>query len=152
MFQDKALLSTAGWQLPGVHNLHNLAAVLTVVQALGLDVKPALNAIKKCPPLPHRLQPLGSFNGVHVINDSIASTPHATWAALQTVPIDRTVLLVGGYDRGVDWTWFAKKLADNPPKHILCSGANGRLISQTLAQHNAIIKLSLVDTLKISCS
>lgn len=148
MHQDKALLSTAGWPLKGAHNLENLAAVLTVLKVMGLDVKPALNAVKRCPPLPHRLQSLGVFNGVDVINDSIASTPHATWAALQTVPVERTVLLVGGYERGVDWRWFAEKIADKPPKLIICSGANGERISQTLKKHNAIIKLLQVDTLR----
>ncbi len=148
MHQDKALLSTAGWQLKGAHNLQNLAAVLTVLKVMGLDVKPALNAVKRCPPLPHRLQSLGVFNGVAVINDSIASTPHATWAALQTVPVERTVLLVGGYERGVDWDWFAEKIANKPPKRIICSGANGERISQTLEKHNAIIKCTRVDTLQ----
>lgn len=148
MFQDKALLSTAGWLLKGTHNLQNLAAMLTVLKVLGLDVKTALNAVKHCPPLPHRLQSLGNFKGVQVINDSIATTPHATWAALQTVPIKNTVLLVGGYERGVDWRWFAEKIADKPPKLVICSGANGERISQTLQQHNVIIKFLLVDTLR----
>lgn len=148
MFQDKALLSTAGWSLRGEHNLHNLAAVLTVLKVLDLDVKPALNAIKKCSPLPHRLQSLGQFNGVHVINDSIASTPHASWAALQTCPAQRTVLLLGGFERGVDWHWFAEKITNNPPKGIICSGANGRRIYDTLKQHNVIMKLTWVDDLK----
>lgn len=147
MHQDKALLSTAGWQLSGAHNLHNLAAVMTVVKVLGLDVKPALNAVKKCPPLPHRLQSLGTIGGVHVINDSIASTPHATWAALQTCPIERTVLLLGGYDRGVDWQWFAQKITNKSPKKILCSGANGQRILQTLQQHNDIMDVEYVTTL-----
>ncbi|KAA3650301.1 MAG: UDP-N-acetylmuramoyl-L-alanine--D-glutamate ligase [Proteobacteria bacterium] len=147
MHQDKALLSTAGWQLSGVHNLHNLAAVMTVLKVMGLDVKPALNAIKKCPPLPHRLQSLGTFDGVRVINDSIASTPHASWAALQTCPAERTVLLLGGYERGVDWLWFAKKIMANPPKKIICSGANGQRISQILLQHDGIIDCEYMPTL-----
>jgi UDP-N-acetylmuramoylalanine--D-glutamate ligase len=148
MFQDKALLSQAGWALPGRHNLENLAAVMSVIQLMKLDAKPALNRIKKCSPLPHRLAPVGTFDGVHVIDDSIASTPHATWAALQTVAIRRTVLLLGGFERGIDWQWFAEKIANNPPKHIICSGANGQRISQILKEQNDIIKLSQVDTLQ----
>ena len=148
MFQDKALLSTAGWSLRGVHNLHNLAAVLTVLKVLDLDVKPALNAIKKCSPLPHRLQSLGAFKGVHVINDSIASTPHASWAALQTCPAQRTVLLLGGYERGVDWHWFAEKIADKPPKKIIGSGANGQRILQTLQSHNDIMDCEYIASLE----
>ncbi len=148
MYRDKALLSTAGWLIPGVHNLLNLAAVLSVLVSVDCPLMPALNTLKKLPPLPHRLQPLDLIQGVHVINDSIASTPHATWVALQTCPISRTVLLVGGFERGVDWLWFAQKIADTPPKLIICSGANGSRIEQTFRQLAKPLVTQLVPDLK----
>lgn len=148
MYRDKALLSTAGWLIPGVHNLLNLAAVLSVLVAVECPLMAALNALKKLPPLPHRLQPLGLIQGVHVVNDSIASTPHATWVALQTCPIARTVLLVGGFERGVDWQWLAKKMLVTPPKLIICSGANGPRIEQTLRQQGKSLVTQLVPDLK----
>ena len=148
MYRDKALLSSGGWLIPGVHNLANLAAVLSVLVAVGCPLMPALNALKKLPPLPHRLQPLGLINGVHVINDSIASTPHATWVALQTCPLAKTVLLVGGFERGVDWQWLAQKIAATPPKLIICSGANGPRIEQTLRHQGKSLVTLLVPDLK----
>lgn len=130
MYQDKALLSRYGWALQGAHNLVNAAAVLTVLDVLQLDVKKALNSLKSFEPLPHRLQPIGEIDGVQYINDSISSTPHATLAALKTVDYDKTLLLIGGFDRGVDWNWWVEAIKNQPPKVILCSGQNGEKIHQ----------------------
>ena len=66
-------------------------------------------------PLPHRLQPLGERDGIEYVNDSIATTPYATskrCAASRTAPV---TVLVGGFDRGVDWQRFARHVATHPP-------------------------------------
>ena len=64
--------------LSGEHNALNLCAALTVVDALGLDARAAVPAARTFQPLPHRLQTLGERDGLHWINDSIATTPQAT--------------------------------------------------------------------------
>ncbi|MCX7553935.1 UDP-N-acetylmuramoyl-L-alanine--D-glutamate ligase [Marinicella sp. S1101] len=130
MYQDKALVSAYGWQLKGRHNLHNAAAVCAIVLMLGLDIKIAINAIKQFKPLPHRLQLVAEFNGVKFINDSISSTPHSTLAAMGTVDLSRTILLVGGFDRGVDWQWWVEAIEERPPQLIICSGENSKKIHQ----------------------
>lgn len=132
MYQDKALLSQYGWQLKGAHNLKNAAAVCTVLTLLGLDIKSGINALKQFKALPHRLETVAELDGVTYINDSIASTPHATWAAMSTVDLQHTILLVGGFDRGVDWSWWVDKLTDAAPKMIICSGDNGEKIQQLI--------------------
>jgi UDP-N-acetylmuramoylalanine--D-glutamate ligase len=147
MYQDKALLSEYGWQLKGAHNLRNAAAVCTVLTKLGLDIKSGMNALKKFQPLPHRLETVAVLNGVTYINDSIASTPHATWAAMGTVELSRTILLVGGYDRGVDWSWWVEKLVEQAPKMIVCSGENGKKIQQLIL--NSQIKTQCIWVTKL---
>ena len=135
MYQDKPLLSEHGWKLLGRHNLVNAAAVLAVIEMLGLDVRAAVNAMRSFEPLAHRLQTVAELNGVHYIDDSIASTPVATLAALAVVPNAKTVLLLGGYDRGIDWSDFAVSIHDEPPKMVLCSGQNGTMIADVLRSH-----------------
>ncbi len=132
MYQDKALISVYGWQLKGVHNLSNAAAVCTVMGLLGLDIKTVINELKTFKALPHRLETVARLAGVSYINDSISSTPHATWAALSTVDMKNTILLVGGYDRGIDWSWWVEKLHESSPKMIVCSGQNGKKIQQLI--------------------
>lgn len=132
MWQDQALLSEYGWLLKGRHNLRNAAAVCAVMRALGADMRPVINAIKRFQPLPHRLQTVAEIDGVTYINDSIASTPHATQAAMATVDPKHTILLVGGFDRGVDWSWWVAGLSDAAPKMIICSGQNGEKIHRLI--------------------
>ncbi len=135
MYQDKALMSEYGWQLKGTHNLVNAAAVCAVVSYLKQDIKVCMNVLKQFQPLPHRLQPIGKIKGVQFVNDSISSTPHATLAALKTLNASKTILLVGGYDRGVDWEWWASSVVKNPPKAINCSGQNGEKIHTIILNH-----------------
>ena len=132
MLQHQALLSSHGWQLKGRHNLQNAAAVCAVMWTLGADMKPVINAIKRFQPLPHRLQTVAEIDGVSYINDSISSTPHATQAALATVDPKHTILLIGGFDRGVDWSWWVDALHQNAPKMIICSGQNGEKIHRLI--------------------
>ena len=132
MYQDKALLSPFGWSLKGRHNIINAAAVCQITSCLGFDIMPVLNAIKRFQPLPHRLQTVAELDGVSYVDDSIASTPKATKAALETHDAARTILLVGGFDRGLDWQWFAEELRQAPPKAVLCSGENGKKIADVI--------------------
>jgi len=88
--------------LPGRHNrLNILASALTAALAGG---DPALFATvaEAFPGVPHRLERVGETRGILFINDSIATTPDRTLAALRAV--DRPVLLLaGGYDKGLDY-------------------------------------------------
>ncbi len=93
--------------LRGHHNAANLCAALTVIDLLGLDAKDSLRALPDFVNLPHRLQSLGCIDSLEWINDSIATTPAAVVAAVGAMPATRPlVLLLGGYDRGVDWQLF----------------------------------------------
>ncbi len=121
--------------LLGAHNRLNVRAALSLVAAAGVDWPLTLDALQQFQPLPHRLTSLGMRAGVRVVDDSIATTPHATLAALACFERARVVVLVGGFDRGLDWHDFAIDVALNPPKAVVISGANGAAIA--LALHEA---------------
>ena len=103
--------------------------------------------MKTFQPLAHRLQYLGKIGKHHAINDSISTTPIATMAALGTVDRSRTILLVGGFDRGNDWTKFADSLNERPPKLLLISGANGEAIYNHLQSIDAKFSFMYCKTL-----
>nr|WP_242111630.1 UDP-N-acetylmuramoyl-L-alanine--D-glutamate ligase [Luteimonas aquatica] len=111
---DARVLDTASIPLPGRHNRGNLCAVLTAVEALGLDAAALAPHAASFAPLPHRLQTLGVREGIVYVNDSISTTPHASLAALEVFRGRRVALLVGGHDRGLDWTDFAEALSNRP--------------------------------------
>jgi len=118
--------------LPGQHNLLNIAAALTAAGAAGLDLEAAAHSIATFECLPHRLQVLGKREGVTYVNDSIASTPVATMAALEALR-DRPILLIlGGFDRGLDWSRYAKSFREVPPRVIIGLPESGPRIIETL--------------------
>lgn len=130
---DMAVMDTAGLPLPGRHNRGNLCAVLTAIEALGIEAAPLARTGADFVPLPHRLQPLGTRDGVLWVNDSISTTPHASLAALDVYRGRRVALLVGGHDRGLDWQVFADAMRAGAPQLIVTMGQNGSRIHDLLA-------------------
>lgn len=129
----EAVMDTAALPLPGRHNRGNLCAVLTAIEALGLDARPLAAQAAAFQPLPHRLQTLGERAGVVYVNDSISTTPHATLAALECFRGRRVAVLVGGHDRGVDWSGFAAAMRTGAPHAVVTMGENGPRIRDALA-------------------
>jgi len=118
--------------LPGLHNRINLCAALTAVEALGIDAVTLAANVNVFKLLPHRLQNLGARDGVQFINDSISTTPHASMAALDSLKGTKLAIIVGGYDRGVDWGVFADRMVVDPPKVVITMGQNGPRIYERL--------------------
>ncbi len=111
--------------LPGAHNLSNIAAALTVLREIGADLSAGVSSIASFRSLSHRLQTVGEKAGVRYINDSIASTPVATVAALEAFAGQRITLLVGGLDRGLDWTPYIARMKMMLPDAIIGIPDNG---------------------------
>jgi UDP-N-acetylmuramoylalanine--D-glutamate ligase len=128
-----AVMDTARLPLPGRHNRGNLCAVLAAIDALGEDATALAPHAATFHPLPHRLQALGTRDGVGYVNDSISTTPHASLAALELYRGRRVAILVGGHDRGVDWDGFADAMRQHAPVAIVTMGQNGPRIHALLA-------------------
>ncbi len=131
---EHAVFDTQHVPLPGRHNRGNLCAVLAAIEALGLDAAALAPHAATFQPLPHRLQTLGVRDGITWVNDSISTTPHATMAALECYRGRRVALLVGGHDRGIDWSDFAEAMRTQAPAAIVTLGQNGPKIHDLLAQ------------------
>nr|WP_305077523.1 UDP-N-acetylmuramoyl-L-alanine--D-glutamate ligase [Pseudoxanthomonas sp. PXM01] len=129
---DVFVMDTRPLPLPGRHNRGNLCAVLTALEAAGIDALPLAAHAQSFRPLPNRLQTMGTRDGITWVNDSISTTPHATLAALECFAGRRIALLVGGHDRGVDWSDFAAHMREQAPHTIITMGANGPRIHDLL--------------------
>lgn len=121
----QAVLDTRALPLPGRHNRINLCAALAAVECLGLDAAALAPHAASFKPLPHRLQSLGVRGGVEAVNDSISTTPQAALAALDCYRGRRVAILVGGYDRGLDWGVFAERIAAESVHAVITMGQNG---------------------------
>ncbi|WP_449429239.1 UDP-N-acetylmuramoyl-L-alanine--D-glutamate ligase [Rhodanobacter umsongensis] len=131
---EQAVFDLAALAAPGLHNALNACAALAALEATGFDAVEAAPALADFHPLPHRLQPLGERDGVSWINDSISTTPQATLAALDSVAGREVTVIVGGHDRGLDWSDFVQATKDRAHLRIVTQGANGPRIAQVLRQ------------------
>ncbi len=128
----ESILPLAKIPLPGEHNAQNVCAALAAIECAGLDAIVAANHVADFRPLPHRLQSLGVRDGIEYINDSISTTPYATIEALRSLQGRAVTVLVGGFDRGVDWNPFVEYVAYHAPHGIVAMGANGARIAESL--------------------
>jgi UDP-N-acetylmuramoylalanine--D-glutamate ligase len=142
---DERILPLSAIPLPGEHNAMNVCAALAAIECAGLDAVAAARHVAGFKPLPHRLQSLGVRGGIEYVNDSISTTPHATLEALRSLHGRAVTVLVGGFDRGVDWNPFVEYVAKHPPHAIVAMGANGVRIAESL--HAAGIPVTQADAL-----
>jgi UDP-N-acetylmuramoylalanine--D-glutamate ligase len=143
---DARVFAIAKLPVPGEHNALNACAALAALEAVGHDAIAAAPALARFHALPHRLQPLGERDGRHWINDSISTTPQATLAALASVSGRDITVIVGGHDRGLDWSEFVETVSDQARLAIVAQGANGPRIAVALREAQAVGEVSLVAT------
>ena len=144
---EQAVFELSRSPLPGAHNALNACAALATLEAAGVEAAAAAPAIATFRPLPHRLQPLGERDGITWVDDSIATTPQATLEALASLRGRETCVLVGGYERGLDWAPFARALDGRPPHAVVTMGANGERIAQVLRESGGRYRLASAGTL-----
>lgn len=92
--------------LRGRHNLCNVVAAVAIGWAIGLPLAAMRAAVKGFRGVPHRLEFVRSWGGADWYNDSIATAPERTIAAIQAFG-EPLVLLLGGRDKNLDWDELA---------------------------------------------
>lgn len=126
---------------PGLHNALNACAALAALETLGFDAVKAAPALTDFHPLPHRLQPLGEHDGRYWVNDSISTTPQAALAALDSLVGREVTVIVGGHDRGLDWSDFVQATRARTQLRIVAQGANGPRITAALRAAKTAVPL-----------
>jgi UDP-N-acetylmuramoylalanine--D-glutamate ligase len=102
----------ADLSIVGEHNLYNAMAAAAVALALGISADAIELGVRNFKPLPHRLQFVGEWEVRRFYNDSLATTPESVFAALGSFN-EPIVLLAGGYDKGIDLTGLAERIASH---------------------------------------
>ncbi len=129
--------------LKGEHNKANAMAALSVAKILALDMEKAVESVLGFETLAHRMQFVGEKEGVLYYDDSISTVPQATLAALKALNRVDTLIL-GGMDRGIDYSVLVKELPEYGLRNIAFTGKAGRrmasLMENAALQYNCIIE------------
>lgn len=107
--------------LIGQHNIDNACAAVTAAWQYTKDVGAIAKALYRFAGLPHRLQFVAEVRGVKYYDDSIATTPGSAIAALRAFRQPKIIIL-GGSDKGADFTELAQEVAKSGVKEAILIG------------------------------
>ncbi len=127
---DGASISLTGLALQGGHNQENAAAACLAARAAGATLDGVRRAVRDFRGLPHRMEYVGTKNGVRYFNDSKATNLDAVIRALETFDAP-VVLIAGGRDKGTDFTLLGPALRGRV-KRLVAMGEAGGLLRETL--------------------
>ncbi len=117
-------------QLPGRHNIANVLAACAIAAAASLALPAIQTAIEEFTGIPHRLEFIRNINGADWYNDSIATAPERTMAAIEAFE-GPLVLLLGGRDKNLPWDDLAQLIHQRVRAVVLFGEAAG-LIEKAL--------------------
>ncbi len=117
--------------LKGEHNLKNIMAAIGACVLNDISDETIREGILTFKGLEHRLEYVGEHRLIHFYNDSIATIPEATIEAIKSLPNVDTVIL-GGFDRGIDYSQLADFLAASQVRNLVLLGAAGKRIGECL--------------------
>ena len=125
--------------LPGRHNLLNIMAAVLACSLQSIPGQMIIEGIGDFKGLEHRIEYVGDFHGIRYYNDSISTIPQATIAAVSTLK-DVDTLILGGFDRGIDYTILIDFLAGSAIRNLIFIGQAGERISLMLSEADILDK------------
>ena len=143
--EEKIYDTNSERKLLGVHNLNNIMFALTVSNILNLNKDKTIETINNFEALPHRIEYVGKYHDITFYNDSIATIPEAAINSIEALKNVNT-LIIGGLDRGIDYTKFITYLDNSNIENIICMPTTGHNIGKRLS-NNGINKF-YVETIE----
>lgn len=112
--------------LTGKHNLYNSMAAGISANVAGIRNETIKEALSSFTGVEHRLEKVADINGVEYINDSKATNVNSCWYALQSMK-KRTILILGGKDKGNDYSEIADLVKEKCSGLIFLGADNSKL-------------------------
>jgi UDP-N-acetylmuramoylalanine--D-glutamate ligase len=135
---DPVMLRT-DLRLLGLHNVANALAALLAAQSAGCSVEAMAAALRDFRPIHHRLELVGSVEAVTYVNDSIATTPGRSSAALRAID-EPVVLIAGGRHKNVPMNEWAELICRRA-RAVVVVGEAAPLIKTALEEVGARIPI-----------
>jgi UDP-N-acetylmuramoylalanine--D-glutamate ligase len=136
--EDFITMSIYDFALKGKHNQYNTMAACVAGYTMDIRKEKIREAVQDFHGLEHRMEYVSMIRGVEFINDSKATNVNSTWYALESMT-KPTILILGGVDKGNDYTLLADMVKEKV-KSIICLGVDNKKI------HEAFPDTPMVDT------
>ncbi|MBP3460105.1 MAG: UDP-N-acetylmuramoyl-L-alanine--D-glutamate ligase [Lachnospiraceae bacterium] len=120
--------------LLGAHNYLDIAFVYGICCDMGISDEQFLSGLRSYVPLPHRLQFIGTVEGISYYDDSISTIDETTIQALNTIENADTVL-IGGMDREISYVNLEEYLSQSKVAHIILMEATGKRIYEEIMKN-----------------
>lgn len=122
----RRLMKASAIPLPGAHNVENVMAAAVIGLVSGVPAARIRASVLGFRGLEHRLEDVLTLRGVRFVNDSKATTVDATMKALAS--FDRPIVLIlGGRDKGADFTPLRKALRGRVKAVVLVGEASDKI-------------------------
>lgn len=142
------------WELsiPGIHNRYNAALALAAARALGIDDNVSRHSLESFKGVPGRLELVRTLDGVAIYNDTNATTPDATLAALVALAPQEsdaagssksTLLIMGGADKGLDMDALLGAIPEYTKRVMLLAGTGTERIRESLPEAEVYENLAM---------
>jgi len=136
--EDEVICHKSDVRLPGNHNLANIAAATALAKIFGIETEHIRDAIRNFVSVEHRLEFVRELDGVRYINDTTATAPEATIAALRSFEVP-VVLVAGGADKNLPFDALAWAIIERTKAVVLLHGtATPKLQSAISNQQSAV--------------
>ena len=140
---EETILKRGEIPLVGAHNLENVLAAVAATRLAGATPQAVAQGIRSFAGVEHRLEFVAEVNGVRYYNDSKATNVDATLKALEAFP-GHIVIILGGKDKGSDYTALQKPLREKAIL-VLLIGSAAEKIEKQIAGGVAIARYETLD-------
>ena len=127
--EEMAVLKLQEIPLVGAHNVENVLAAVTTTRIAGANPAAIAKGVRSFAGVEHRLEFVAEVGGVRYFNDSKATNVDATLKALDAFP-GRILIILGGKDKGSDYTVLRKPLREKAILALLIGAAADKIEKQ----------------------
>lgn len=131
-YYGEKLFPVSELPVDGEHNVQNALAAICAARLMGVKSEVILSALKSFRGVAHRLQRIGTLNGVTFIDDSKATNVDSAIKGIGSVK-GETVVLLGGKDKGYSYEPLFDAVKSSGVVHAVIYGENAfRILNAAL--------------------
>lgn len=142
---NTSLMNIHDMKLVGIHNVENVMAAIGIAYFMGVPMDVIIRTVKQFRAVAHRIEYVTTKNGVVFYNDSKGTNTDASTKAIEAMP-KKTILIAGGYDKGVSFDEWVDSFGDKVKALVLLGNTKNKI--KEAAEKKGFTNIHIVESLK----